>query len=443
MLNYSKSKSLFAIVGILLVAGLGFFVLRGGENDPKEVQTVGPRPVRAVTVETRGAKFSRSYSGRVKASQEVSLTFRVSGPIIELPVLKGQNVENGELLARIDPRDYETNLANTRSALENARAQLTAMKEGARSEEIAVLEASLASARSQLSQAKANFDRYGVLLKQGAVSKAEYERYQTSYQVAQAQVRSAQEQLKQGKAGARAEDIQAMESTIQGLEASVKAAEDALKDTNLYAPFAGRIADRFVEQFQNVSAGQSILHIQNLNTVDIVVNVPEADLAQGQAKELNIQGPDPQFRAMARFDALPQRTFPLELKEIATQADPESQTYPVTLIMPQPEGITILPGMIAEVDVTVMLPTDETAGNEAWPVPVEAVFLDEQGQSRIWKIDPGTGQVHAVDVTVRNYMGADVFISGKLAAGDQVISAGTGYLSEGEEVRVIEGRIGK
>jgi RND family efflux transporter MFP subunit len=366
----------------------------------------------------------------------VDLTFRVSGPITELPVLKGQTIQEGDLLAQIDPRDYQTNLSNTQSALDNAKAQLKAMKEGSRSEEIAVLKANLGSAQSQMAEAKANYERYKALVKQGAVSEAEFEKFQTSYQVAQSQVKAAQEQLKQGKAGARQEDLDAMESTIQGLEASVKSAQDALDDTKLFAPFDGRISDRFVEQYQNVSAGQPILHVQDIFSLDIVVNVPESDLARSQAKDIKVQ-------SAATFDSLPGQTFPLTIKEISTQADPDSQTYPVTLTMGKHEDLNILPGMITDVDVAITLSGTEQEGPRSWPVPVEAVFIDNQGLSHIWKIDSNTGQVHSVQVQIHNYSGDEVFISGDILSGDLVVSAGTSYLTENDKVRVIEGRIGK
>lgn len=437
MSKFLKKKPFVIIGGIAVIAALGFFVLGGGDKTAQKGNTVKvTRPVRAVAIQTRGATFNKSYPGRVKASQEVDLTFRVSGPIIELPVLKGQTVTKGDTLARIDPRDYETNLANTQSALDNARAQFKAMKEGSRSEEIAVLQANLGSAQSQLAEAKANYERYKALVKQGAVSEAEFEKFQTSYKVAQSQVKSAQEQLNQGKAGARKEDLDAMESTIQGLTSSVKAAQDALDDTHLLAPFDARISDRYVEQYQNVNAGQPILHIQDVFALDVVINVPESDLARSQAKDMSVL-------AIARFDALPGQKFPLVVKEISTQADADSQTYPVTLTMDNHSGINILPGMITEVDITITRPAETVSGSMTWPVPVESVFIDEQGLSRIWTIDRNSGKVRSVQVQIHNYMGDDVFISGNVKEGDLVITAGTSYLSEGEEVRVIEGRIGK
>ncbi len=430
------SKPLILVAGAVIAAGLGFYVLKGNDRVVEETVPEGPRPVRTVTLETRGATLSRSYSGRVKASREADLTFRVSGPITELPVLKGQTVQEGELLARIDPRDYETNLANSRSALDNARAQLKAMKEGSRSEEIAVLEASLRSARSQRDEAKANYDRYKALVKQGAVSEAEFERFETSYKVAQSQVKTAEEQLKQGRTGARREDVEAMESTIQGLEATVKAAQDALNDTTLTAPFNGRISDRYVDQYENVQAGQPIVHVQDIFALDVVINVPESDLARGRTGDVD-------FQALARFDAMPDQSFQLTLKEISTQADPQSQTYPVTLSMGEVRNADILPGMIAEVDVTVSLTDLKPEESRAWPVPVEAVFMDPQGLSRVWVVDADTNEVRSVQVQIHNYAGDEVYISGDLKEGDEVVSAGTDYLTEGEAVRILEGRIGK
>ena len=95
-------KQMFS-VGLLLVAGCG--------SPPAAEEEV----VRALRVMEIGdvAEFSgRSFPGRAAAFQEVNLSFRVGGPLITLPVKIGDQVSAGDVLARIDPRDFEVNVRN-------------------------------------------------------------------------------------------------------------------------------------------------------------------------------------------------------------------------------------------------------------------------------------------------------------------------------------------
>ena len=71
-----------------------------------------------------------------------------------------------------------------------------------------------------------------------------------------------------------------MKSEIRGLEAQQKAAQDALDDSSLRAPFSGVIAKKYVDNFQDVRAKQAIVSLQDISSVDILVDVPESLMAQ-------------------------------------------------------------------------------------------------------------------------------------------------------------------
>ena len=80
------------------------------------------RSVRAMKVTDIGEIKERSFPGIAQATREVELSCRVSGPLITLPVKIGDTVKAGDVLARIDPRDFEVNLNNVRGQLEKATA---------------------------------------------------------------------------------------------------------------------------------------------------------------------------------------------------------------------------------------------------------------------------------------------------------------------------------
>ncbi|MEO2008258.1 MAG: biotin/lipoyl-binding protein, partial [Pirellulaceae bacterium] len=124
-------------------------VLVGGCSDKAEVAEAKIRPVKTMLLDASASTQSRTYPGTVKASQEVTLAFQVAGPLIELPFKEGQEVEKGEVLARIDPRDFKTRVAKTASAVAEARATLAAMK-SARPEDIRLLESHIEEANAVL-----------------------------------------------------------------------------------------------------------------------------------------------------------------------------------------------------------------------------------------------------------------------------------------------------
>lgn len=81
------------------------------------------RPVKTALVESR-SEIQKDFSGIVEAVEYVKLAFRVSGQIIDLPVIEGQKVKKGQLIAAIDPRDIALQYAADKSAYETAAAQV-------------------------------------------------------------------------------------------------------------------------------------------------------------------------------------------------------------------------------------------------------------------------------------------------------------------------------
>ncbi|MEE4300062.1 MAG: biotin/lipoyl-binding protein, partial [Pseudomonadales bacterium] len=108
--------------GIGAAAWLVFVTLLSGCDAPEPEPREQIRPVKAVRVTGAGQFRERTFPGRAQPVREVELSFRVSGPLTELPVGIGREVEQGEVVAQIDRRDFELALRNVQAQLENARA---------------------------------------------------------------------------------------------------------------------------------------------------------------------------------------------------------------------------------------------------------------------------------------------------------------------------------
>ncbi|MDX1753865.1 MAG: efflux RND transporter periplasmic adaptor subunit [Salinimicrobium sediminis] len=239
-----KKKTIFIIAAIalvliiLLVIGkkAGWF---GKSGNFKEVEIT--------QVERIDIIEKVSATGKIQPEIEVKLSSEVSGEIIELPVVEGQQVEKGDLLVRINPEIYQSNLERSRAGLQNIRS-------------------GLAQAEASLKEAEANYERNKSLFEKGIISKAEWDRIISAYEVAQA-------------------TRQAAFYNVRSAEASVNEAQESLGRTNIYAPMSGTISSLDAELGERVvgtqqMAGTEILRVADLSNMEVEVDVNENDIVK-------------------------------------------------------------------------------------------------------------------------------------------------------------------
>jgi multidrug efflux pump subunit AcrA (membrane-fusion protein) len=398
-------------------------ILSACEQEVAEVEPI--RPVRAVQIGGEVVQRGQSLPGRAKATQEVNLSFRVAGPLIALPINIGDVVEEGAMLARIDSRDFEVNLRNVEGQLDRARSELEAMRI-ARPEDIQRAKAGVNEAVAAVRLAKQNLSRVQSIREQdpGAVSQSMVDQAEAEKSAADAQLASAREELRIAEVGARPEDIAAKEGEIDSLEASVQSARDELDYTYLRAPFDGTIVAKYVENFEDVRAKQAILRLLDTSRIEMVVDVPETRIS-------NL----PYVRNIrVRFDAFPDIEVPAEIKEVGREASATTRTYPITIIMDQPEGATILPGMAGRATADVSRP-----GASGLVVPVASVFsvAGEDG-SYVWVIDEASNTVARRAIETGQVTPHGIIVTSGIEVGEWVATAGVNSLREGQQVRIMD-----
>ena len=372
------------LIEIIILAGLVFGAYRGLEfmrGQKAEVpQKELIRPVKTVTLRSNGKGGLWQYYGTLQGGKRVDLSFRVSGPVRSIHVDKGASVRKGQLLATLDPRDYQTQL-------KQAQAQQN-------------------QAQAQYENAKADFKRYENLYKQKVIPKSTYDTYKTQMNVAM--------------------------SSLNAAKASTTAVRDSLRDTELRAPFDGVIVDRMVESFQDVTAKQTIFILQDISMLEIVFNVPENDVIWASKAASANSGSNP-ASVRAKFDAIPDRSFPLTMKEFVLQADRSTNTFPITAVMPQQEGVMLLPGMNATVEVEL---SDDTEGGErVFTVPQTAVVTSGD-QTYVWRCDDNVVKRVSVTQSTPHNNGFIEISSGQLRDGNVIVVAGAHLLHEGQRVRM-------
>ena len=210
-------------------------------------------------------------------------------------------------------------------------------------------------------------------------------------------------------------------------EAALSLARDNVNYTRLKAPYAGTVARTHVENYQFVQAKEPILYLQGNKNIDIEFAVSERFFT-------NLKKDGDDYQPDLRFEGAPDKVFKASYKEHEASADDRTQTYIITLTMPNPDGIMVLPGMSVDVAIDLSQIMREST---TWPqVPVEAVFnKDGEDGAFVWLFDADAGTVSATGVALGQVVGDGVEITDGLAAGDRIVSAGVHHLKDGQAVR--------
>ncbi len=239
-----KKKTLYIIIGIAIVF-IALLII--GKKAGWFGKTGNFKEVEITEVERTDIVEKVSATGKIQPEVEVKLSSEVSGEIIELPIVEGQQVEKGDLLVRVNPELYQSSLERSRAGLQNIRA-------------------GLAQAEASLKEAQSNYDRNKRLFEKGIISKAEWDKIVSSYEVAQANRQSAF-------------------YNVKSAEASVNEATENLGRTNIYAPMSGTISSLSAELGERVvgtqqMAGTEILRVADLGDMEVEVDVNENDIVK-------------------------------------------------------------------------------------------------------------------------------------------------------------------
>ncbi|MEZ0005280.1 HlyD family secretion protein [Flavobacterium sp. 28YEA47A] len=233
---YMLGGAILLIIVLLLLSKAGVL---GSKEKGKEVEIA---QVDAMTIiETVSA------TGKIQPEIEVKISSEVSGEIIDLPVKEGQVVKKGDLLVRINPDLYT-------SGLNRSVASLSGTKAG------------LSQADAQFKEAKANYERNKTLFEKGIISKSDWDKAVSSFEVAQATKQSAY-------------------YNVQSASATVNEARDNLGRTTIYSPADGTISSLGVELGERVlgtqqMTGTELLRVANLNNMEVEVDVNENDIVK-------------------------------------------------------------------------------------------------------------------------------------------------------------------
>lgn len=326
--NGKKKKILLGVTGLMLLIG----ILAGGWWWWQST----------IYVSTDDARVAGTIS---------TVSSKMGGRVQELLVKEGDAVKKGQLIARIETRDYIVAREQALASLATSQAKLAELQSGSRSQEIQQAQAAVDQAAASLSNAEKNWQRVNSLYESGAVSAQQRDAMSTERSVAQAALTAAQEKLSLAMAGSRAETIAAAEAQVKQAQAAVETSSINLANTEIFAPTDGVIAQKSVNAGEMVAASQPIVTITDLGDTWINVRVEETKIGRikiGQTAEFTVDGyPGRKFTGMVtEIGTATGSVFALIPNENASGNFTKiTQRIPVKISLPQDSDVVFRPGM--------------------------------------------------------------------------------------------------
>ena len=288
---------IYVLVGLILIM-VGAVIWRN-KNKPRGEK------VAVETVEKRTIEERVAASGKIFPQTEVKISSDVSGEIVELLIKEGDSVVTGQLLARVDPDAFQSQVERGIAGVNSAKAQLANSRS-----QIDQFKAQKEQISAQLVNAREIHERNERLFAQGVIAEADFQQSLSNLRGLEANLRAAEANIRAAEENARAAQF-----SVQSAEASLKELRTSLRRTEIFAPMSGIISSLSVEEGERVvgtiqMAGTEMLRIANLNAMEVRVEVSENDIPRvSMGDEVTIE-----------VDAYIGRTFRGKVTQIANSA---------------------------------------------------------------------------------------------------------------------------
>lgn len=377
-------RVVFGVLVVIALAGAGaWWMLR---HKPVEVRTA---PVAAIAIGGESASVLDA-SGYVVARRMATVSAKITGKVREVFIEEGMRVEQGQVMATLDPVDADAQRALSAAQLDQSRTQV-------------------ANVQAQLKQAEADALRLHTLVGQQLVSRSQYDQAVAARDALRAQLQAAQ----------RGVDVAGRSLTI---------ADNGVDNTIVRAPFAGVVTAKAAQPGEIVSplatggfTRTGIGTIVDMDSLEVEVDVGEAYIGRVQAK----------MPAEVVLNAYPDWRIPAEVIAIIPAADRGKATVKVRVAM-KVKDARIVPDMGVRVS---FLEKPRPAGDDKpQGVRVPAAALAQRdGKTVAFSVgEDGKVAMHAVSTGID--MGKDKQVLSGLAAGQSVVLDPPASLKDGDAV---------
>jgi len=361
------------------------------------------REVRVTPVMTKPLERAIVALGSLAAFDQATVSVKVPGRLRSVTVDLGSVVQQGQLIAQIDPQDYQLRVQQAEAALAQARARL-GLSPAANNDRLEPTQTSLVrQARALLEEAKTNRERQAALFDQGIVARSQLDSADSGYKVALSRYEDALEEVRNRQA------------LIAQRRSELALARQQLDDTGIYAPFEGAIQEKRASIGEYLGAGAPIATVVRVNPLRMRVEVPEREAPQvriGQIVRVTTEGdPTVYLGRIARLSPIitPQTRMLVVEAEVTHEG-------------------SLRPGLFARAEVVV----DEQSLAVAVPTKSVVTFA---GIEKVLIVQ--NGKALEKPITTRRRTGEWTEVVNGIDVGDVVVLE-PGNLQSGQPVTIVE-----
>lgn len=391
----------FLLVGVVSLASFT------SAQSRQESQNLGSSKfVRVERPETGdGYRKVRRYTGVVAARRTSALSFLRSGRVEKIFVEEGAELSQGQLLAVLDTRALVAERERLRAQLARARARYQELERGPRREPRLGSEAEVRRLASELRLAQQKLERRRALYRDGAIPKEELDEWESRVRATEESLEAARQDSLELENGTRSEVLAQAAADVSEVEAALSELEVRFEDSELHAPFPGRVASRTVDEGTVISAGSPLVLLDESGPSEALVDLP-ADV-----------NPPPEVRLIVG-----ERELPGTLLSEPVRVDQESFTRTARYKIP-----ASTPGSPVVLELTRFV---EEPG--LW-VPTSSLTAASNGLWRCYSVNEKSRvDVHQVEVLYREP--ERVLVRGTLRPHDRVVVEGVKSVVPGQHV---------
>jgi HlyD family secretion protein len=397
--------------------------------------SAAPTTVSVAEVKTesgaRAGSTTLTASGYVVAHHKIAVGAKVMGRVAWIGVEKGDRVEQGQVLVRLEDNEFRAQVNQARANLAATQARLDQLRAGSRPQEKLKDRAAVIQAEATLKNAQSDYDRIQQLFKSGVASKADLDRATAQRDTAAALLDAAKQTSHMTDIGPRAEEIRASEAQVQQMKAALDYAETQLASTEIKAPVSGTVLQRIVERGEMVTpsafgesgARTSVVALADLNDLQIELDISQADFARlkmGQRAEII-----PEAFSNLRYTGF--------IAEIAPEANRAKATVQVKVKVENPDE-QLRPEMNARVNFLAdQKPDDQQQTLSRVMIPKAAVV--RKGEADFVFVVKGDRVEQRVIRRGDEVMDSYYVIEG-LSGGETVVVDGADKLRDGSSVKI-------
>ena len=413
-----------AIVVLLSLSALAYRLLSA---DTPEVEVV-----RASAESSDAAGVVLSATGYIIPHHKINVNSKVTGRVAWIGVEKGDKVQEGQVLVRLEDDEFRAQYNQAKGAAEAAQAYLDELEHGSRPEEVQQAQHNLDEIQATLADDKSTLDRTHQLFGQGVVSRQSLDDATAKYEADQQRANSLLRAFQLVKLGPRAEEIARARGSLVQSEGQEAYAKSQLDATLIRAPVSGTILERTAEkgelvtaQFASGAEGGPQGEVVALADLDDIQ--ADLDIAQDDFAKLS-----PRQKAIITVDAFPDRKYDGVIAEMSPEANRQKATVEVKVEILKPDSY-----LRPEMNTTVKFLADEapkTTSSQPKGVFVPATAVRDQAGKRVVFIAfDGKALLRPVEILSQRSGG---FLVTGLVGGENVITTAPPSLKDGDKIKI-------